>query len=84
MTLPSTLSLAEARLAATEAVKRIDANLELSAISPQHDSTYVELLVSDHACRREPCRVLVSLDRDVTQDTFREAVSQAVKRQFHW
>ncbi len=73
-------SLADARATAAEVVQQVDSDLVVAGAKSHHDSTFVELLISDNSCRREPCRVLVSLDRSVTERVFRKTVEAAVRQ----
>jgi hypothetical protein len=74
------ITLPEARLVAAEAAKAVDPQLEVVSATAMHDSTFIEIMVVDNACRCEPCRVLVSVDRDVPRDELREEIADALRR----
>ena len=74
------ISLPEARELAVEAVQSLSQTLEVVSATAQHDSTFIEILISETACEREPCRVLLSVDRDVTRDALRQQIADAVRR----
>lgn len=72
-------SLAEVRSIAAALVQQVDSSLVVISARSQHDSDFVELLITDMARRYEPGRLLISIDRDVTEETFRKNVEQAVR-----
>jgi hypothetical protein len=73
------ISLSEVRNVAVEAVKSIGDTLEVMSAKALGESTYIELLVIDTACDREPCRVLVAVDRDVDRSDLRDEIAGAVR-----
>lgn len=73
------LTLFEVRNVAAAAVRRERPGLQVIAARPQHDSDYVELVVTDADSHVEPSRRILSLDRATSPDRFSVSVAASLR-----
>ena len=68
------LTLAEVQRIATEVAIRERPDLLVAVTRSEGESAYAELIVTLLGCAVEPCRILIGVDRDMTESQFRVAV----------
>ena len=75
------LDLHDARRIATEVVEATDSSLRVvGAATAEGGSNYTEIMISVANCHKEPCRLSIGVERDVSEAAFREAVGEQVRR----
>ena len=71
------LTLAEARqIAADVAAKQNPALEVVGATVSEGGSRYAEVLLSVRGCKKEPCRVVIGVIRDASEEAFRDEVGK--------
>lgn len=75
------LTLPDARRIADDAISKEHANLEvLGVTTSEGGSRYTEVIMRIRGCHAEPCQVVIGVDRDVSESTFREEVVKRVRQ----
>ena len=74
------LSLEQIRTLVGETAADLHLPAEVVAATPAgHDSAYVEVLLSIAGCAREPCRLVVALDRSGTTADVRRVIETRLR-----
>ena len=67
------LSLIDVKRIATDVARQRDPALEVVAATPGEEGTgYSELIITVQGSHREPCRLLIGVNRDATEREIRE------------
>ena len=74
------LTLADVQRIATEVAARESQDLSVAVTRSEGESAYAELIVTLMGCAAEPCRILIGVDRDMTDSQFRVAVRDALRQ----
>jgi hypothetical protein len=66
---------------AQEVAQAINANLDVVATLPTGESrSYSEVLLTVRGCAKEPCRVVVNVRRDQSEEHIRAALTEALQK----
>lgn len=74
------LTLADVQRIATEVATWERADLSVAVTRAEGESAYAELIVTLLGCAVEPCRILIGVDRDMTESQFRVAVHDDLRQ----
>ena len=74
------LTLTDVRRIAADAAKQQDPRLEVVAAtaSGEGESGYAEVILTVRGCRAEPCRVLIGVSRDASEQECHDAVTASL------
>ena len=74
------LTLAEARRIAGEVIATEHPGVELLGVTTaEGGARYTEVILGIRGCRTEPCRVVVGVNRDTSEQAFRREVRERVR-----
>ena len=75
------MDLNDVRRIATEVVEATDPSLRVvGAATGEGGSNYTEIMLSVENCHAEPCRISIGVERDVSEEAFRQAVGDQVRQ----
>ena len=74
------LTLTEVQRIAAEVAAGESGDLSVAVTRSEGESAYAELIVSLMGCAAEPCRILIGVDRDMTEPQFRVAVQDGLRQ----
>jgi hypothetical protein len=74
------IDLNDARRIATEVVELEDPSLRVVGATAEGGSNYTEIMLMIRNCHAEPCRILLGIERNMSEAAFREAVGEQIRR----
>jgi 2-polyprenyl-6-methoxyphenol hydroxylase-like FAD-dependent oxidoreductase len=75
-----TLPLADVKRIAEDVARQEDPALEVvEATTAEGGAAYIEVTVTIHGCRREPCRLVIGADRGGGESVLRSAIASRLR-----
>ena len=78
---PTSLNVTDVTRIAREAASREAPGVRVLGVTVgDRDGSYAEVIIDLEACRQEPCRLVVGIFRNASEESVREEISQHIAR----